>query len=168
MAQTSNALTSVTPFFPDEKEHRRQMANWIRNAHEGRQRYLLSATGSVVTTLWKKFQSFPRVQDFGAKGDGSADDTTSIQKALNSDTQHIILPAGIYNISDTLLKEITTTGKRFCLIGQNPANTIISSNIDKAFLELRVSGFLKIAQLKRGSTEMSGNLNRSHRPEVEA
>lgn len=139
MAQTSNALTSVTPFFPDEKEHRRQMANWIRNAHEGRQRYLLSATGSVVTTLWKKFQSFPRVQDFGAKGDGSADDTTSIQKALNSDTQHIILPAGIYNISDTLLKEITTTGKRFCLIGQNPANTIISSNIDKAFLELRVS-----------------------------
>jgi hypothetical protein len=40
------------------------------------------------------------VTTLGAKGDGMADDTIPITKALNSSAQSILLPPGIYKISD--------------------------------------------------------------------
>ncbi len=51
--------------------------------------------------------SYPviNVQSYGAKGDGSTDDTTAIQNALNavpSSGATVVLPAGTYMISSTL------------------------------------------------------------------
>jgi len=42
------------------------------------------------------------VFDFGAFGDGIHDDKTAIQSALDSGAEEILIPQGIYNISDTL------------------------------------------------------------------
>lgn len=42
------------------------------------------------------------VKDLGAVGDGKADDTEVIQKALNSNAAEVLFPAGIYRITKTL------------------------------------------------------------------
>ncbi|MGH7451063.1 MAG: glycosyl hydrolase family 28-related protein, partial [bacterium] len=44
------------------------------------------------------------VKDFGAKGDGIADDTTAIQAAIDAlpnDGGVVFFPSGIYNITST-------------------------------------------------------------------
>ena len=53
------------------------------------------------------------VKDFGAKGDGSTDDTVAIQNALNEGTI-IIVPKGIYKITDTV-----TINNSFVLVGSD-------------------------------------------------
>lgn len=42
------------------------------------------------------------VLDYGAKGDGTTDDTAAIQAALNSGIKHILIPPGTYRITSTL------------------------------------------------------------------
>ncbi|MDW7655829.1 MAG: glycosyl hydrolase family 28-related protein [Bacillota bacterium] len=42
------------------------------------------------------------VMDFGAFGDGMADDAQAIQRAINSGARHVTIPPGIYNISDPI------------------------------------------------------------------
>lgn len=53
---------------------------------------------------------FDAKRDFGAKGDGKADDSDSLQKAIDAARAHgkdsiVYLPAGRYNINDTLRVE---------------------------------------------------------------
>jgi hypothetical protein len=70
------------------------------------------------------FPSWKNVKtDFGAVGDGKADDTAALQKALNA-MQHgvLYLPAGTYRITSGL----TMTSQIFMnVIGENPETTII-------------------------------------------
>jgi hypothetical protein len=71
------------------------------------------------------------VKDFGAKGDGSTDDTPAIQAAIASATsttppRAVIFPAGNYKITATnvLCPPANTTGLHF--IGQGPQATTIT------------------------------------------
>lgn len=62
--------------------------------------------GAVGKTLNNKMQDLVSVKDFGAKGDGTTDDTTAIQAAINLACQYggcVYLPAGTYKITDTLV-----------------------------------------------------------------
>ncbi len=52
---------------------------------------------------------FADVRDFGAAGDGMADDTSAIQQALESGKNIIRIPAGNYRITQTLLVDSFTT-----------------------------------------------------------
>lgn len=95
---------------------------------------------------------------FGAKGDGKADDTKAMQRAVDSLTQPLInynmgkkgfmviyLPAGIYNISSTILLK----GKiGVSLIGESPATTIIRWNgsNDNMMLLANGSAYFKISR----------------------
>lgn len=70
------------------------------------------STGSNTTrTLADRFSDIVNVKDFGAKGDGAADDTTSVQQSINYACSKsgssspfgsgglVFLPSGVYNIS---------------------------------------------------------------------
>lgn len=63
-------------------------------------------TGSVATNVGDKLAQIVSVKDFGAIGDGVADDTAAIQAALDyGDTASVAVrfPAGTYKITDSLV-----------------------------------------------------------------
>jgi len=96
---------------------------------------------------------------FGAKGNGTADDTRAIQQALDSLTQPVVnfnteknsymviyLPAGVYNISAALLLK----GKiGVSIIGESPLTTIIKWKGADASTMLLANGtaYFKISRL---------------------
>lgn len=51
-------------------------------------------------------------RDLGAVGDGKADDTEAVQKALNSPAAEVFFPAGTYRITQPLALERTAAGQR--------------------------------------------------------
>lgn len=57
-------------------------------------------TNAVSTTLLSKLEESVSVKDFGAKGDGSTDDTIAINNALAANL-HVIFPSGQYRVQPT-------------------------------------------------------------------
>lgn len=76
----------------------------IMNAGGGAQ-YVPAGAGAVATTVQEKLRESVSVKDFGAKGDGTTDDTAAIQAAhaaLPSTGGTIFFPVGAYPVSSTL------------------------------------------------------------------
>lgn len=63
--------------------------------------YSQGSPGAATRTVASRLQDFVSVKDFGAVGDGMADDTVAFQNALDSG-QPVYAPPGEYLISDTL------------------------------------------------------------------
>ena len=61
-----------------------------------------AGVGAVATTVQSKLREFVSVKDFGAVGDGIADDTAAIQAALNSGAYLVLLPLGTYKTTSTI------------------------------------------------------------------
>jgi parallel beta-helix repeat protein len=61
-----------------------------------------SGAGAVQRHLKEKLAETVSALDFGARGDGKADDTAAIQRALDAHPL-VLLPPGTYRISDTLV-----------------------------------------------------------------
>ena len=74
--------------------------------------FLQAGTGATNRTVQAKLRDTVSVKDFGAVGDGVADDTTKIQAALNSGAGTVYFPEGTYPVSSalTLPSNITLTG----------------------------------------------------------
>lgn len=64
------------------------------------------------------------VMDYGAKGNGIADDTEAVQRALNG-AEVVYFPQGIYRITESLIVE-----KKRTLIGMSPITTQIAIKDD--------------------------------------
>lgn len=69
--------------------------------------YNPAGTGAVATTVQTKLRETVSVKDFGAVGNGIADDTAAIQAAINSGADNIYAPAGSYKITSTITLSTT-------------------------------------------------------------
>jgi hypothetical protein len=70
-------------------------------------------SGAVGRTVHQKLQDLVSAKDFGAKGDGTTDDTTAIQAAIyyaQTNGGCVYLPAGTYIISNSLNVQVNSGG----------------------------------------------------------
>lgn len=74
--------------------------------------FIQSGTGATARTVQAKLRDVVSVKDFGAVGNGVADDTTAIQAALNSGAKQVYMPSGTYKVSSAIKfpSEITIYG----------------------------------------------------------
>lgn len=170
MALTGTIRTSVTPFMPNEAEHRRQLANWIRNAHVGRQLYLRSESAgtSVGRTIWGKLDDICSVKDFGAGRSG--DDQAAFQRVYDlgeaGKTIYCTVPAGNYSLSAS-----PTTGSGPVIFVQYPGASFTGAGtlpfmkpvVNKGFrvgtgqpLSAEEGGIVRVdVQLNSGDTQVA-------------
>jgi Pectate lyase superfamily protein len=100
--------------------------------YEGSAVYTPSGTGAVATTVQSKLRESVSVKDFGAKGDGTTDDTAAIQLAINNNNS-VFLPSGTYLVSGTLSKTLTSA---FSIYGAGIGLTSILKSGDSDLLVL--------------------------------
>ena len=67
------------------------------------------------------------VRDLGAVGDGQADDTAVIQKAVDSGMGGIVLPRGVYKLTKTVTIDLDKTGFT-SLIGDGTASVLMTGS----------------------------------------
>ncbi len=86
--------------------------------------FLASGVGAVSRTISAKLGDFISVKDFGAAGDGVADDTTEIQAALTAATgTTLYFPAGTYVFNSQLIVPINTH-----ILGAGHESTILDAS----------------------------------------
>ncbi len=64
--------------------------------------HIATGTGATARTVRAKLRDTVSVKDFGAVGDGVADDTAAIQAAVDSGADNIYVPSGTYKITATI------------------------------------------------------------------
>lgn len=87
------------------------------------QNFIQSGAGAVTRTSQDKMRDFVSVKDFGAVGDGVADDTAAIQAALNAHL-NVFAPGGSYKTTSLLAPR---TGQTFWGAGMG-ATTITGTS----------------------------------------
>ena len=95
--------------------------------------FLQAGTGATQRTALAKLRDTVSVKDFGAVGNGVADDTAAFQAALDSSAfVHVFVPAGTYRITSTIniTKQNTLSGPeggtqnlQHAFITHDPAST---------------------------------------------
>lgn len=116
-------------------------------------------TGSITGALINYSVS---VKEYGALGNGVANDTTAIQNALNSGYQNIYFPAGTYKVNATL-----TIPKDISIFGDGPSLSMIDGRAGSCWgtqipvLKNSVSGITwsLLPNLVSGISEGSRTLN---------
>jgi len=95
--------------------------------------YNQGGTGAQDRTLTSKLQDTVSVKDFGAVGDGVADDTAAIQAAMDalSDGNALFFPKGRYVVSST----INCTREHFRLFGESSPSQVTSNQQEGSVLE---------------------------------
>ena len=78
-----------------------------------------TGAAATVTTVGAKLRQIVNIKDYGAVGDGVADDTLAVQRAITNSTGIVYIPAGTFKITGVTL----TAGKQ--LIGENRATSIL-------------------------------------------
>ena len=72
--------------------------------------YIQSGTGAVATTIQAKLRQIVNVTDYGAVGDGVADDTQALQNAINAIQAvgggQVFFQEGVYRITSTLTANV--------------------------------------------------------------
>lgn len=96
--------------------------------------YAPAGTGAVISDVQSKLRETISVKDFGAVGDGVADDTAAIQAAINQgDGKTLFFPEGIYLVSD----DVIISNKKIRIVGAGIRNTIILRNGNYVSLRVR-------------------------------
>lgn len=97
--------------------------------------YSQGGTGSQQRTVENKLQEFVSVKDFGAVGDGVADDTAAINAALAAAAgSTVYVPAGTYVVTSTLSNNLSPVEGAF-----GPAIRIVGDGMFRTFFDNRVA-----------------------------
>ena len=92
----------------------------------------ITSTGSTTArTLANRFADVVNVKDFGAVGDGFADDTAAIQAAINAG-RNVFLPTGVYKTTS----KITITNNNQVVCGAGRSTQIILYKTTDPVIEL--------------------------------
>ena len=132
--------------------------------------FLQAGTGAVTRTAQSKMREMISIRDYGAIGDGIADDTAAIQAAFNAAKQTalsipaygitVYFPRGVYKITSTLTIPIYVN-----LLGETVEGVIINARFNgDAFTEELSGGnstlyFTRIEELSIYKAEANGTLN---------
>lgn len=103
-----------------------------------------AGTGAVSTTVQAKLRQYVSVKDFGAVGNGSTNDTTAIQNAINylSAGGSLYFPAGIYLIysTDANYLSLKIASSNITLFGDGSASVIKASDNQSILAMLALQG----------------------------
>ena len=107
--------------------------------------YTPAGTGAVATTVQDKLRESVSVKDFGAVGDGIADDTAAIQAAIDAaEGRPVYVPAGTYVVQSTITMTsygTSTFRQGSQLIGDGIGKTIFDNQVSSGpMLNLISSG----------------------------
>lgn len=134
--------------------------------------YLPTGTGAVARSATSKFGDVVSVKDFGAVGDGVADDTAALQAAITAANGKIVyVPAGTYKITSSLSWSPLATASHYAssirIMGDGIERTIINNLVNgPAFsitsaasagsFEATLGGFIEGMTITRSSTTSNG------------
>ena len=89
--------------------------------------FIQAGTGAVTRTAQAKMRDVVSVKDFGAVGNGTADDTVAVTSAFNSGATAVCLPAGTYRITS----KIAITASSLSVYG--PGTLLVDVSEDYGF-----------------------------------
>ena len=93
--------------------------------------YTAGFPGATLQTVQTKLEQYVSVKDFGAVGDGVADDTTAIEAALGLGG-HVTFPAGTYKVSTVLIENVNnlTVDARSATFTSQYGNVLVFKQCD--------------------------------------
>jgi len=107
--------------------------------------FIQKGAGAVPRTAQDKMREWVSVKDFGAEGDGVADDTAAIQDALNSGATKVELSAGTYNTTAPIVIpsgiSFVGEGQRLSKIKKNHAGDGVTLTNALAYNGLEIGSF---------------------------
>lgn len=124
--------------------------------------YLPSGTGAVATTIQTKLRESVSVKDFGAVGDGVADDTAAIQAAINYAQTYaggatVIFPDGNYRTTSELL----ISNSYVHLVGENNIPAVSTSSVIGASIRFDSASGGNIIRIEKTGSGIYGVVLRS-------
>jgi len=116
---------SVAPAIGDQVLIRYMQALAIGTSDASLVQYTPAGVGAVVTNAQAKLRESVSVKDFGAVGNGIADDAVAIQAALNSGAKAVYFPDGVYLVQSAL-----TIPTNVCAYGDSKYSTQIKKGFN--------------------------------------
>ena len=103
--------------------------------------FLQTGTGATARTVDAKLKDTVSVKDFGAVGDGVADDTAAIQAAINTNKE-VFVPNGTYKITSSLTMTLNQQ-----IRGESQTLAILKTTAAVNAITVADSGYCKISNL---------------------